>query len=91
MDTAPDPVVRNYLTSEGRLHTLPAKRSKRLRVLDHLAQHFEPGVTYAEKDVNVMLERFNADYATLRRLLVDEGFLTRENNRYWRSGGTVEV
>jgi hypothetical protein len=86
-----DPVLRNFLTADGRLHTMPAKRSKRLRVLDHVVQSFEPGLTYAEPDVNAILERFHPDYAALRRALVDEEFLTRENNVYWRSGGTVDV
>jgi hypothetical protein len=87
----PSLVVQNFLTSDGRLHTMPAKRTKRLLVLDHVAQRFEPGVMYAEKDVNAILERFSSDYAALRRALVDEEFLTRENNVYWRSGGTVEI
>ena len=87
----PGPVVKNFLTPDGRLRTMPAKRSKRLLVLDHVAQRFEPGVMYAEKEVNTVLEHFHADYAALRRALVDEEFLTRENNVYWRSGGTVEV
>ena len=34
---------------------------------------------------------FHDDYAALRRYLVDEQFLTREANVYWRSGGTIEV
>ena len=31
------------------------------------------------------------DHAALRRYLVDDGLLTRENNTYWRSGETFEV
>ena len=87
----PSLVVRNFLTTDGRLRTMPAKRSKRLLVLDHVAQRFEPGGMYAEKDVNAILEHVHPDYAALRRALVDEEFLTRENNVYWRSGGSVEV
>ncbi len=90
-DLHPDTVLRSFLTTDGRLQRLPAKRSKRLVVLDHVSQQFDPGVTYAEKEVNAILERFFADYAALRRALVDEEFLTRENNLYWRSGGTVVV
>ena len=91
MDDRPESVVRNFFTSSGRLHTMPAKRSKRLVVLDHIVQRFEPGETYSEKDVNKILEGFNGDYAALRRALVDEGFLSRENNVYWRSGGSFVV
>lgn len=80
-----------FLTDDGRLHTIPSKRAKLLVVLDHLAQAFEPGRVYPEPEVNDVLQRFHPDHAALRRYLVDDGFLTREEGRYWRSGGTVDV
>jgi hypothetical protein len=76
---------------DGRIVLMPTKRAKRLLVLDHVAQAFEPGRSYAEYEVNRVLLGFFDDYAALRRYLVDEGFLTREDNVYWRSGGSVEV
>ena len=91
MDDRSDDVLGNFFTSSGRLHTLPAKRAKRLVVLDHMVQSFEPGETYTEKDVNKILAGFHDDYATLRRALVDEEFLSRDNNLYWRSGGSFDV
>jgi hypothetical protein len=84
-------VLSRFLTPEGRLGTMPTRRSKRLVVLDHIAQRFEPGRTYPEAEVNEVLIGFHDDYAALRRYLVDEQFLTREANVYWRSGGTIEV
>ena len=84
-------VLRNFLAADGRLTTIPTKHSKLLVVLDHLAQTFEPGRTYPEAEVNDVLQRFHPDYAALRRYLVENGFLTREDNVYWRSGGTFEV
>ena len=90
--TGPDlRVLGHFLDDAGRLHTIPVKRAKLLVVLDHLVQRFEPGRTYAEPEVNTALQRSHPDYAALRRYLVDEGFLTREDGRYWRSGGTVDV
>ena len=91
MDLRDDRVLRNFLTADGRLHTIPSKRAKRLIVLDHIAQSFEPGRTYQEQEVNAIVERFHPDYAALRRYLVDDQFLTREDNVYWRSGGTFDV
>jgi hypothetical protein len=76
---------------DGRLVQMPGKRAKRLLVLDHLAQSFEPGRTYPEKEVNAILGGFHDDYAALRRYLVEEGYLSRESNVYWRSGGTFAV
>jgi hypothetical protein len=75
----------------GRLQTMPAKRGKRLVVLDHIARVFEPGVRYPESEVNAFLRAFHPDYAMLRRYLVDEGFLARDQGVYWRTGGSVEV
>jgi hypothetical protein len=83
-------VLRTFLP-EGRIAHMPAARSKRLVVLDHVARVFEPGVRYPEPDVNAMLGAFFDDYAALRRYLVDEGFLAREAGNYWRIGGSVEV
>jgi hypothetical protein len=76
---------------QGRLVRLPAQRTKRLVVLDKLAREFEPGVRYAEVEVNEKLTAFHPDYASLRRYLVEEDFLARENGIYWRAGGTVET
>jgi hypothetical protein len=83
-------VLRAFV-KEGRLLSIPAARSKRLVVLDVLAQEFDPGVRYSEKQVNLMLGKWHPDTAALRRYLVDEGFLDRANGRYWRVGGSVEL
>ena len=62
-------VLHNFMTPEGRLHTIPSRHQKLLVVLDHIAQSFEPGKTYPEADVNAVLSGFHPDYAALRRYL----------------------
>jgi hypothetical protein len=84
-------VLRSFMGADGRLHTIPSKHAKLLVVLDRLAQEFEPGQRYAEPEVNEVLQRFHPDHAALRRYLVENDFLTREDGSYWRSGGTFEV
>ena len=84
-------VLGHFMDADQRLHTIPSKRSKLLVVLDRLAQEFAPGRTYPEPEVNELLQRFHPDYAALRRYLVENDFLTREDAVYWRSGGTVDV
>ncbi|MEM7324310.1 MAG: DUF2087 domain-containing protein [Actinomycetota bacterium] len=76
---------------DGRLIQMPTKRSKRLILLDHLVQRFEPGERYSEKQVNAMLSSVDADVAALRRYLVDEAMLDRGDGEYWRIGGTYPV
>jgi hypothetical protein len=83
-----DAVIRTFM-SDGRITTLPAKRSRRLVLLDHIAQSFDIGVRYSEGEVNKILRQVHEDYAALRRYLVDEEFLSRDQGQYWRSGGTV--
>lgn len=76
---------------DGRIANFPAKRSRRLVLLDYIAQLFEVGERYSEPEVNRRLRRVHDDYPALRRYLVDEGFLSRDHGEYWRSGGTVEI
>ena len=74
----------------SRLKEIPANRSKRLVILERLAQEFEPGLRYDERTVNSILQVFHPDYAALRRYMVDEALLTRADGIYWRSGGRYE-
>ncbi len=58
----------------------------RLAACDFLAQRFSSGRRYSEAEVNALLAGDAPDHATLRRLLVDEGFLRRDQGFYWRAG-----
>jgi hypothetical protein len=76
---------------DGRLREIPTRASKRRIVLERIALEFEPGVRYDEPTVNAIVARFWTDHASLRRYLVDEGFLAREAGVYWRAGGRVDA
>jgi hypothetical protein len=73
--------------SGTRLVEIPTNHAKRHLVLERLAQEFEPGLRYEESAVSFTLQLFHPDYPALRRYLVDEGFLTRADGVYWRTGG----
>lgn len=77
-------VVRNFLTPEGRLRSLPAREGKRRLVLEWVASRFEPGRLYPEREVNGSLLEIYDDVAALRRFLVDSGLLEREAGVYRR-------
>jgi hypothetical protein len=79
------PFVRN-----GQIAVMPARRARRLLLLDAVAQAFEPGTRYPERQVSLFLGTLHPDYAALRRYLVDDDFLSRSGGEYWRSGGTTE-
>jgi hypothetical protein len=85
---ADDPQLRVFV-SEGQVATMPARKPRRRRLLNVIAQAFEPGVHYPEQQVSRFLGAIYPDYAALRRYLVDEQFLSRSGGEYWRTGGTV--
>jgi hypothetical protein len=85
-----DRILRIFVR-DGKLVQIPAVHSKRMVVLDWLANMFEPGQAYAETEVNERLSAVHPDYAALRRYLVDDEFLHRRDGFYWRAGGTFEV
>jgi hypothetical protein len=80
--------LRGYLR-DGRIEAIPAKRSRRVLLLAEVAQVFEPGVRYSERQVNDVLRALHPDYAALRRYLVDEQLMDRAGGEYWRIGGPV--
>ena len=88
--TEQEATVLSRFFSGRRLTSIPSVLAKRLLVLERLALEFEPGVRYQEREVDFTLQMFYADYATLRRYLVDYGFLTRADGVYWRTGGRVD-
>lgn len=77
-------VIRDYLTPTGKLKTIPAQEKKLLAILRYLAQSFEMGKSYSEREVNEILKKFHDDFASLRRYLIDYGFMQRENGVYQR-------
>ena len=84
-------VMRAFVAEDGSLRSIPTKLRKRLVVLDYLASHFDIGETWPESEVNDRLRVFHPDVASLRRYLVEEGFMERRDGRYWRAGGTVDL
>jgi hypothetical protein len=97
-EPAPDDGVGEVVARfvrDGRLLSLPAQESKRRQVLEYVAQSFEPGRRYPEREVDVVLRAWtdegDTDHVALRRYLVDYQLLSREGGEYWRSGGWVDV
>ncbi|WP_344632373.1 DUF2087 domain-containing protein [Streptomyces glaucosporus] len=84
--TAADPL--HAFVHDGRIVHLPARKGRRRPVLERVAaESFEPGRVYAEREVDDRLRTWceggATDHVTVRRYLIDECLLTRENGRYW--------
>ena len=79
-------VLAAHLNPDGSIKQIPSQPGKIKVILEYIINAFEPGQTYAEREVNLLLARFNKDTSTLRRYLIDAGMLARERDgsKYWR-------
>ncbi|WP_078547941.1 DUF2087 domain-containing protein [Litchfieldia alkalitelluris] len=75
-------VLKNFITRDGRLKTIPAQRKKKLIVLEHLVEGLEPGKKYTEKEINEYIQRFHEDFATIRREFIMNHYMYRDTNIY---------
>ncbi len=87
-DVSPTEADDRHMTQEayfkdGRLTSIPRESKARKYILEKVAESFEWGRIYDEKEVNAMLKTLHAEAATLRRELVDQNIMMRENGRYW--------
>jgi hypothetical protein len=76
-------VLKTFFEGD-RLIQFPASDKKMQVIIKWLADKFEEGTRYTEKEVNEILTRYNPDYATLRRQLIEYGHMQRDKGIYWR-------
>lgn len=78
-------VVKNYMDENGALKTFPSKEKKKIIILSEITKSFTKDIKYSEKQVNRILERMYEDYVTIRRSLIEYGFLDRtdDGREYW--------
>ena len=72
-------ILANFFESEEplRLNLFSPKEKKKIVILRRIAKEFSPGRDYSEKEINELLKAIYPDFATLRRALIDYGYLTR--------------
>ncbi len=71
-------VLAAYMDENGALKQFPAREKKKIIVLREIMKNFKSGAQYTEKEVNRVLQRiYEADYPTLRRYLIEYGFMER--------------
>ena len=66
----------------GKLKSIPSQRKKELIVLQEIAKSFEPGRDYTEREINIIIADFHDDFCTIRRDMIAEHILVRENSIY---------
>ena len=68
-----------------KLKVFSSKEKKKIVILRKLAEQFQPGRKYTEKEVNEILGAVYDDYAMLRRYLIEYGYMerTKDCSSYW--------
>lgn len=77
-------VLRTWVKN-GRIVDIPAQEKKKQILIRWVAGHIDPARCWTEKEFSEWLKQFNEDYAFLRRYLVDNHYMARENGIYWRT------
>ncbi len=69
----------------GRIKQFPRKEKRKIVILRYLAGKFVASKSYSEKEVSAILKDYYDDFATLRRYLIEYGFMRRnqDGSRYW--------
>lgn len=78
-------VIETYVDENGGLKSYPAREKKKIILLEEITKNFNVGKKYSEKEVNRVLKRIYEDYVTIRRALIQYGFLDRSKDcsEYW--------
>lgn len=72
-----------------KLKHFPAKEKKKIVVLKKITASFSEGKRYKEKELNQILKEIYDDYPTLRRYMIEYGFMGRTDDcrEYWLTQG----
>lgn len=86
-----DKVKKSFLISESplRMKAIPKGEKRKLVLLRLIAKEFEAGRRYKEKELNQILWGIYEDFVTLRRYLIEYGFMdrTKDCSEYWVRDG----
>lgn len=70
---------------EGPLTEFPTREKRKIVVLRHIVKRFDLNKKYTEKEINEVLKGIYPDFATVRRYLIEYGFMDRhdDGSLYW--------
>jgi len=71
-----------------RLKVFSKKEKKKIVILRRIAEEFKSGMQYTEPQVNDILREIWHDFVTVRRYLIEYGYMerTRDGSAYWKRG-----
>ena len=80
--------MKQLLNTSGQIKRWPKKLVDKVMALEYLATKFEMDMIYAEKEVNVIINKYHIfnDTTLLRRELIGRKYLSRKNDgsKYWK-------
>lgn len=70
--------IATYMDENGGIKQFPAREKKKIILLGEVMKNFKRGIAYSEAEINKVLKRiYEEDYPTLRRALIEYGFMER--------------
>jgi len=72
--------LKKYFDEDGKILNFPKKQKKKLIILNKIVNDFKKGKSYSEKEVNEILKERFFDFVTLRRYMIEYGFLRRNKD-----------
>jgi DNA-binding HxlR family transcriptional regulator len=75
-------VLRTFFKKE-RLIAIPVQHKKKIIILNEFVKKFQRGKQYDEKEVDAIIKTAYEDHCAIRRLLIDNGMMQREKQKYW--------
>lgn len=80
-------VLKTYFKQglDGALESFPSKEKRKIIILQHIITKFDKNKVYTEPEVNEVLKKIFDDFVTLRRYLIEYGFMDRskDGSQYW--------
>ena len=74
-------IIKTYFDEEtGKLKNFPSKEKRKIITLQQIIKSFDPSKTYSEMEVSVILKGIYHDFATIRRYLIEYGFMERSKD-----------
>ncbi len=87
-------VIKTYVESSDPLiiRALPVKEKRKLILLGLIATQFMADRQYTEKEINDILHPIYSDHVTIRRYLIEYGYLDRtvSGSAYWVKNGAAD-
>ena len=74
------PSLAPFMDAKGRFTAWPVKQRLQRQAIAYIATKFQPGIIYSEGEVNELLMLWHTfrDWARLRRMLYDLGYVDRD-------------